>query len=93
MCICVRSITKEEETELKAILRRSDDARKVKRAEIILASAQKRRVPKISRSFGFSRDYVCDIIHSFDKVGFQALETKYKNCGKEPKFTADDRKE
>ncbi len=93
MCIYVRSITKEEETGLKAIIRRSDDARKVKRAEIILASAQKRRVPEISRSFGFSRDYVCDIIHGFDKFGFLALKTKYENCGKEPKFTKDDRKE
>ena len=93
MCIYVRDITKEEETELKAILRRSDDARKVKRAQIVLASAQKRRVPEISRSFGFSRDYVCDIIHNFDKVGFQALESKYDNCGKEPMFTEDDRKE
>jgi transposase len=93
MCIYVRNITNEEETELKAILRRSDDARKVKRAQIILASAQKRRVPEICRSFGFSRDYVSDVIHDFDKVGFQALESKYENCGKEPKFTEGDRKE
>ncbi len=93
MCIYVRNITNEEETELKAILRRSGDARKVKRAQIILASAQKRRVPEISRSFGFSRDHVCDIIHNFDEVGLQALESKYGNCGKEPKFTEDDRRE
>ena len=93
MCIYVRNITNEEGTELKAILRRSDDAIKVKRAQIILASAQKRRVPEISRYFGFSRDYVCDIIHDFNKVGFQALESKYGNCGKEPTFTEDDRKE
>lgn len=93
MCIYVRNITNEEESRLKAILRRSDDSIKVKRSQIILASAQKRRVPEICRSFGFSRDYVCDIIHNFDKVGFQALESKYENCGKEPKFTEDNRKE
>jgi transposase len=92
MCIYVRNITNEEEAELKAILRRSDDAIKVKRSQIILASAQKRRVPEISRSFGFSRDYVCDVIHSFDKVGFQALESKYENCGKKPTFTEDVRR-
>jgi transposase len=92
MCIYVRNITNEEETRLKGILRRSDDAIKVKRAQIILASAQKRRVPEICHSFGFSRDYVCDVIHSFDKVGFQALESKYVNCGKKPKFTEDDRR-
>lgn len=92
MCIYVRNITNEEEAELKAILRRSDDAIKVKRSQIILASAQKRRVPEISKSFGFSRDYVCDVIHCFDKVGFRALESKYENCGKKPKFTEDDRR-
>lgn len=58
MCIYVRNITGEEETRLKDILRRSDDAIKVKRSQIILASAQKRRVPEISKSFRFSRDYV-----------------------------------
>lgn len=92
MCIYVRNITNEEEAELKSILRRSDDAIKVKRSQIILASAQKRRVPEISRSFGFNRDYVCDVIHGFDKVGFQALESKYDNCGKKPTFTEDIRR-
>lgn len=92
MCIYVRNITDEEEIRLKDILRRSDDAIKVKRSQIILASAQKRRVPEISKSFGFSRDYVCDVIHSFDKVGFQALESKYDNCGKKPTFTEDVRR-
>ncbi len=92
MCIYVRNITNEEETELKVILRRSDDAIKVKRAQIILASAQRMQVPEICKSFGFSRDYVSDVIHNFDKVGFQALESKYENCGKKPKFTEDDRR-
>lgn len=92
MCIYVRNITDEEEIRLKDILRRSDDAIKVKRSQIILASAQKRRVPEISKSFGFSRDYVCDVIHSFDKVGFQVLESKYDNCGKKPTFTEDVRR-
>ncbi len=89
MCIYVRNITNEEEARLKEVLRRSDDAIKVKRSQIILASAQKRRVPEISKSFGFGRDYVCDVIHSFDKVGFQALESKYENCGKKPIFTEE----
>jgi len=92
MCIYVRNITNEEETRLKAILRRSDDAIKVKRAQIILASTKRSKVSEICKSFGFSRDYVCDVIHNFDKVGFQALESKYENCGKEPKFTGDDRR-
>jgi transposase len=92
MCIYVRNITVEEENQLRTILRRSDDAIKVKRAQIVLASAQKKRVPDICKAFGFSRDYVGDVIHNFDRVGFQAFESKYGNCGKKPKFTEEERR-
>ena len=51
MCIYVRDITNNEGNELKRILRRSGNAFKVKRAQIILSSAQKMRVPEIADSF------------------------------------------
>lgn len=92
MCIYVRDITNEEGNRLKSILRRSNDAIRVKRAQIILASAQSMKVPEICDSFGFSRGYVSDVIHGFNSVGFQVLDSKYKNCGKKPKFTEDDRR-
>lgn len=92
MCIYVRDITNEEGNRLKSILRRSNDAIKVKRAQIILASAQAMKVPEICESFGFSRSYVSDVIHGFNSDGFQILESKYKNCGKKPKFTEDDQR-
>jgi hypothetical protein len=41
MCIYVRDITNEEGVQLKRILRRSNDSFRVKRAQVILASAQK----------------------------------------------------
>jgi hypothetical protein len=50
MCIYVREITNEEGNQLKRILRRSSDSFKVKRAQVILASAQRMRVPEISKS-------------------------------------------
>ncbi len=50
------------------------------------------KVPEICRSLGFGRDYICDVIHNFDRFGLQSLESKYDNCGKEPKFTEDDRR-
>lgn len=92
MCIYVRGITNEEGNRLKSILRRSNDAIRVKRAQIILASAQAMKVPEICDSFGFSRGYVSGVIHGFNSVGFQVLDSKYKNCGKKPKFTEDDRR-
>jgi len=87
MCIYVREITNDEGNQLKRILRRSSDSFKVKRAQVILASAQSMRVPEITRSFGFSEDYVSYVIHGFNERGFEVLKSKYKNCGSRPKFS------
>jgi transposase len=91
MCIYVREITNDEGLQLKRILRRSNDSFKVKRAQVILASAQKMRVPEITKSFGFSTDYVSYVIHGFNKIGFGVLESKYDNCGSSPKFDNEER--
>jgi transposase len=91
MCIYVREITNEEGAQLKRILRRSNDSFRVKRAQVILASTQKMRVPEISKSFGFSSDYVSYVIHGFNETGFNVLESKYKNCGSSPKFSKEQR--
>ena len=56
MCIYVRDLTNEEGNRLKSILRRSNDAFKVKRAQVILASGQGLKVPEIQGNFGFSRE-------------------------------------
>lgn len=91
MCIYVRDITNEEGVQLKRILRRSNDSFRVKRAQVILASAQKMKVPEIANSFGFSSDYVSYVVHGFNEIGFEALESKYKNCGSSPKFNNGER--
>lgn len=89
MCIYVREITNEEGNRLKYILRRSSDKVKVKRAQIILASAQSMKVPEICKTLGFHRNYVCRIIHAFNEKGFEALESGYKNCGRKPTFNEE----
>ncbi len=86
MCIYIREITNEEGNQIKRILRRSSDSFKVKRAQIILASAQVMRVPEICSNFGFSEDYVRDVIHKFNERGFEVFKSKYENCGARPKF-------
>lgn len=91
MCIYVRDLTNEEGNRLKSILRRSNDAFKVKRAQVILASGQGLKVPEIQGNFGFSREYICDVIHDFNGIGLSVLESKYCNCGKEPKFSKEQR--
>jgi transposase len=91
MCIYVRAITNDEGNQLKQILRRSNDAFKVKRAQVILASAQSMRVQEIAKSFGFSVDYVRYVIRGFNERGFEVLESKYENCGSMPKFSNEQR--
>jgi transposase len=91
MCIYVREITNEEGAQLKRILRRVNDSFKVKRAQVILASAQKMKVPEIAKNFGFSSDYVSYVIHGFNDRGFEVLESKYENCGSSPKFSNEQR--
>ena len=91
MCIYVREITNEEGNQLKRILRRSGDSFKVKRAQVILASAQRMRVPEISKSSGFSSDYASYVIHGFNERGFEVLKSKYENCGSNPKFSNEQR--
>jgi transposase len=91
MCIYVREITNEEGNQLKRILRRSSDSFKVKRAQVVLASAQKMRVPEIIKNFGFSNDYVSYVIHGFNETGFDVFESKYNNCGSSPKFGNEER--
>ena len=78
MCIYVRDITNEEGVQLKRILRRSNDSFRVKRAQVILASAQKMKVPEIANSFGFSSDYVSYVVHGFNEIGFEVLESNIK---------------
>jgi len=92
MCIYVREITDEAGAQLKRILRRSNDSFRVKRAQVILASSQKMKVPEIGMNFGFSSDYVSYVIHGFNEIGFEVFESKYKNCGSSPKFDKEQRK-
>jgi transposase len=89
----VREISNEERSRLKNILRQSKDGVKVKRAQIVLASSQKMKVPEISKALGFHRKYIEQVIHRFNDIGFEALESGYKNCGKKPTFSETERRE
>jgi len=91
MCIYIREISNEEANLLKRILRRSSESFKVKRAQVILASAQGMRIPEISKSFSFSSDYARYVIHGFNERGFEVFKSKYKNCGSSPKFSNEQR--
>ena len=73
MCIYVREITNDEGAQLKRILRRANDSFKVKRAQVVLASAQKMRVPEIVKNF-----QRCFSFRNFSKVSVKCLNFSFR---------------
>jgi transposase len=90
MCLYVDQISISEGRKLQSILRRDCNRIKVRRAQVILASAQGSKVPDIARRLYFSPQHIRTIIKEFNANGFVALEAKY--CGGRPReFTAEQR--
>jgi transposase len=71
--IYVRDLTAEEEQVVKAGIR-SKEGFRLRRCQIIAASARKERVPAIARVLGCDEQTVRNAIHAFDDQGVTALE-------------------
>lgn len=90
MCVYVRDIRDVEGRRLQSILRRSRDRIKVRRAQVILASAQGFKVPAIAKQFYFSPQHVRTIIKAFNEDGFEALSAKPRS-GRPVTFSEEQR--
>jgi transposase len=90
MCLYVRDITLAEGRRLQNIVRRDRNRIKVRRAQVILASAQGAKAPDIARRLYFSAQHVRAIIKDFNATGFDALVPKYAG-GRPPTFSAEQR--
>jgi transposase len=71
--IYVRELTKEEQAIVAAGLR-SKDVVRLRRCQIVAASARKEQVPGIARVLGCDEKTVRNTIHAFDAQGVAALE-------------------
>ena len=71
--IYVRDLTAEEQQEVETGLR-SKDGFRLRRCQIIAASARKERVPAIARVIGCDEQTVRNAIHAFDDQGVAILE-------------------
>jgi transposase len=78
----VRPLRPHEGKKLVALLRHSRDAIAVRRAEIILRSAQGERPDAIAAGLHFSADYVRKVIHRFNDDGLASLKAQYANGGR-----------
>jgi transposase len=80
--VSVRDFKDNEEERLLRTLRKSKDVIAVKRAEIIISSAQGDSAPEIADRLYFTSDYVRKVIHAFNKEGMRAIFSKYRNGGR-----------
>ncbi|SFE62921.1 Homeodomain-like domain-containing protein, partial [Actinopolyspora alba] len=72
--VFVRSLSMEEGRKVQRISRTAKDPVKLRRAIVVLMSAQGQSVPDITSLMQVSDDYVRDVIHAFNERGFDALD-------------------
>jgi transposase len=71
--IFIRTLTLDEQQQIRAGLH-SSDAFRLRRCQILLASARGERVPKIALQLGCDDQTVLNAIHDFNAHGLNALE-------------------
>jgi transposase len=91
--VVLREITNEEGNRLLRIVRRgSGSVVTWRRAQIVLLSAQGMTPTEISRVVFTDPDTVREVIHNFNRDGFDALYPRYAG-GRPPTFTLPERRE
>ena len=89
--VAVRDISNEDGNKLLSIVRRgSGSVVRWRRAQIVLWSAQHMDVPAIAKIAFTSEDRVREVIHNFNKDGFDSLAPRYAG-GRPPKFSPAER--
>lgn len=85
----VRELQPEEGARLTRLIKRSKDPVEIRRATVVLASAQGEKVRDVARLTAFTDEYVRDIINDFHERGFAALPGG-KPRGAAPKFSKEE---
>jgi transposase len=75
--VFVRPVTMTEGRRLQRIGRTAKDPVRLRRAIVVLMSAQGQSVPDIAHLLDCSPEYVRTVIHAFNHTGFAALDPKW----------------
>jgi transposase len=75
--VFARPVTMTEGRRLQRIGRTAKDPVKLRRAIVVLMSAQGQSVPDIAHLLDCSQEYVRTVIHAFNEFGFAALDPKW----------------
>ncbi|MCZ0996579.1 IS630 family transposase [Streptomyces noursei] len=87
----VRPVAVDEGRKLQRISRSARDPVKLRRAIVVLMSAQGQTVKDITTLMQVGEDYVREVIHAFNERGFDALDPKWS--GGRPKTISDEVRE
>jgi hypothetical protein len=71
--VFVCPVSLDEGRRLQRISRTAKDPVRLRRAIVVLMSAQGQTVKDIASLMQAGEDYVCDVIHAFNERGFDAL--------------------
>jgi transposase len=85
--VFVRPVSMTEGRRLQRIGRTARDPVKLRRAIVVLMSAQGQSAPDIAHLLDCTQEYVRTVIHAFNKSGFAALDPKWS--GGRPKTISD----
>ena len=85
--VFVRPVTMTEGRRLQRIGRTATDPVKLRRAIVVLMSAQGQSAPDIAHLLDCPAEYVRGVIHAFNESGFAALDPKWS--GGRPKTISD----
>lgn len=89
--VFVRSVSMEDGRKLQRISRTAKDPVRLRRAIVVLMSAQGQAVRDITSLMQVSDDYVRGVIHAFNERGFDALDPKWS--GGRPKVIGEQLRE
>lgn len=80
--VFVRAVTPEEGRKLAQIARRSQQPVRMRRAVVVMASAQHQPVGLIAKLMQVSEGYMRQVIHDFNAHGFGALDPNGAGAGR-----------
>jgi transposase len=84
--VFVRDLSMAEGQKLQRITRTAKDPVKLRRAIVVLMSAQGQAVSDIVDLLQVDDGYVRDVIHAFNERGFGALDPKWSGAGHRPRI-------
>lgn len=74
--VFVRKLTKAEQAQITRLIRSKEDARIVRRAQMIRLSSQGKKTSEIAKMWGVTGATVCRTIQNFNAVGLKSLADK-----------------